>query len=82
MNQEQDLTRRSVLKSGAGGAIGGVFLSQTLAAADLEQRMPNLYNALGVKPIINAAGTITTLGGSLMPPEVIAAWTEALKELC
>lgn len=37
----------------------------------------NIYESLGVKPLINAAGTFTDLGGSLMAPEVIAAWTEA-----
>src|SRR5438094_7787515 len=35
------------------------------------------YEALGVRPIINASGTITTLGGSRMPPEVLAAMVEA-----
>ena len=33
----------------------------------------NIYELLGVKPIINAAGTFTDLGGSLMPPEVLEA---------
>lgn len=36
-----------------------------------------IYDELGVKPIINAAGTFTDLGGSLMSQEVIAAWCEA-----
>ena len=40
---------------------------------------PGVYEALGIKPIINAAGTITNWGGSLMPPEVKAAWNEASK---
>src|SRR5947207_15446088 len=40
---------------------------------------PNVYQTLGVKTIINAAGTITRLGGSLMPPEVVAAWLDASK---
>ena len=35
------------------------------------------YRDLGVEPIINASGTITTLGGSLMPPEVLDAMKEA-----
>ena len=33
----------------------------------------NIYELFGVTPIINAAGTFTDLGGSLMPSEVIAA---------
>jgi uncharacterized pyridoxal phosphate-dependent enzyme len=38
---------------------------------------PSVYDLLGVKTVINAAGTLTTLGGSLMPPEVLAALTSA-----
>lgn len=30
----------------------------------------NIYDELGVEPIINAAGTLTRLSGSLIPPEV------------
>ena len=37
----------------------------------------NIYAKLGVKTLINAQGTYTTLGGSLMPPEVVQAMTEA-----
>jgi hypothetical protein len=32
-----------------------------------------VYTSLELRPIINAAGTYTHLGGSLMPPEVIKA---------
>lgn len=32
---------------------------------------------LGVRPVINAAATLTKLGGSLMPPEVVAAMSAA-----
>ena len=35
------------------------------------------YKDLGVKPFINASGTITTLGGSLMTSEVLEAMREA-----
>ncbi len=37
------------------------------------------YEELGVRPFINAAGTITTLGGSLMPPEALAAAAQAAR---
>lgn len=37
------------------------------------------YKSLGVKPIINAFATLTRLGGSLMPPEVVQAMQEASK---
>ncbi len=35
------------------------------------------YQDLGVRPFINASGTITTLGGSLMPSEVLEAMRAA-----
>ncbi len=37
----------------------------------------DVYKSFGVRPIINAAGSITALGGSIMPPEVLAAWNAA-----
>lgn len=35
------------------------------------------YKALGIRPVINAFATLTKLGGSLMPPEVLQAMNEA-----
>lgn len=35
------------------------------------------YQSLGVRPLINACATMTKFGGSLMPPEVLAAMNEA-----
>ncbi len=37
----------------------------------------SIYEELGIRPIINASATLTRLGGSIMPPEVIAAMVEA-----
>ena len=34
---------------------------------------PNIYESLGVRPIINCRGTFTVLGGSMELPEVRAA---------
>jgi L-seryl-tRNA(Ser) seleniumtransferase len=39
--------------------------------------IPDVYQKLGVTPIIHAAGTTTRYGGSLMRPETIAAMQEA-----
>lgn len=39
--------------------------------------MATLYHELGVRPVINAAGTLTRLGGSLMPAEVVEAMVRA-----
>jgi len=36
-----------------------------------------IYTRLGVHPVINAVGTVTVLGGVIMPPEVVAAMEEA-----
>ena len=41
---------------------------------------PSIYERLGVRPFINARGTITTLGGSIMPPQVIEAMVEASQQ--
>ena len=76
--REPRVSRRDVLKTGAGGALGGMLAGGPLAAA-CGTGNADVYETLGVKRIINAAGTITTLGGSLMPPEVVAAWTQASK---
>lgn len=37
----------------------------------------DIYDRLGVRKVINAWGTITTVGGSLMPPEAFRAMEEA-----
>jgi len=55
-------TRRSVLASPA-----------LLAAAPGK----DVYAGLGIRPIINFQGTMTTIGASKMPPEVHAAMAEA-----
>ena len=69
------MTRRGALTTGAGLALGGVLGAGEPAAAAPAGR--SVYETLGVKHVINATGTVTFLGGSLMPPEVVAAWTDA-----
>jgi L-seryl-tRNA(Ser) seleniumtransferase len=71
------MTRRGMLKGGAGLALGGMLPSASEAEAPASGS--GVYQALGIKPVINATGTVTILGGSLMPPEVIAAWVEAAR---
>ena len=41
---------------------------------------PTIYHRLGLRPFINARGTITTLGGSIMPPAVVGAMVEASRQ--
>jgi L-seryl-tRNA(Ser) seleniumtransferase len=40
---------------------------------------PATLESLGLRPVINAAATLTKLGGSLMPPEVVAAMAEGAR---
>ncbi len=78
--ENSELTRRELLISGAGGvAAAGVVGADSDTADASESTELDVYGMLGIKRIINAAGTITTLGGSLMPPDVVAAWTAASK---
>ena len=37
----------------------------------------NIYKRLGIRTVINGNATLTRLGGSIMPPEVVAAMAEA-----
>ena len=70
------VTRRGLLQAGAGLALGSALGPDDAPGAG-GPRKPGVYEALGVKHVINATGTMTTLGGSLMPPEVVAAWADA-----
>lgn len=81
MNEDESaqLSRRSLLTSGAAGAMAvGLGADSTLrvTGAGIEE---SIYQQLGVRTVINAAGTITALGGSIMPPEVLAAWSAAAR---
>lgn len=39
----------------------------------------SIYDELGVRPIVNASATLTRLGGSVMPPEVVQSMVDASK---
>ena len=41
-----------------------------------------IYEDLGVRPLINAAGTVTNYGGSVMDPGIFAVMREANREFC
>ncbi|HKA06186.1 MAG TPA: aminotransferase class V-fold PLP-dependent enzyme [Gemmataceae bacterium] len=74
--ERHTMTRRKLLQAGAGMAVGSALPADAGAAPPGK---PGVYEALGLKPVINAAGTFTALGGSVMPPEIVAAWVEASK---
>src|SRR5512138_1169282 len=64
--------RRSFIRSLSSlPLVGGLLTSRPALAAP---RKRDYFKELGVRPIINAAGTYTALTSSLMPPEVVAAW--------
>jgi uncharacterized pyridoxal phosphate-dependent enzyme len=72
--------RRNFLSSvGAIAAAGwpGNALARGKRAAAAASAAGNIYKELGVKTIINAWGTITLIGGSLIPPEAVAAMNAA-----
>jgi L-seryl-tRNA(Ser) seleniumtransferase len=72
------VTRRGAIQAGAGLAVGNV-LNAGAARAEPPRGGPGVYESLGIKPVINATGTVTVLGGSVMPPEVVAAWADAAR---
>lgn len=92
MKSRSELTRRQLLNAALAAPVVSAValrvddvsaapasaLSQAPATAS-HLRSP-LYARLGVKTFINAYGTLTTLSGTLMPPEVTAAMEEASKQ--
>jgi L-seryl-tRNA(Ser) seleniumtransferase len=80
-DRNDEPTRRDALKTWTGGTLGGLLASAAPGeAAEAQPSRRNVYEQLGVRRVINAAGTLTALGGSLMPPEVVAAWREAAED--
>jgi L-seryl-tRNA(Ser) seleniumtransferase len=74
------ITRRGLLASGAGLALGSLLSANKSLEGSVQKPKGNsVYEAIGVKHVINATGTVTILGGSLMPSEVVAAWEDASK---
>jgi len=76
-SDRRKVSRRRVLQASAGLAVTSAIASN--ANADPPMSPLNVYEKLGIKPVINAVGTVTVLGGSVMPPEVVAAWADAAK---
>src|SRR6266849_302617 len=80
MNIKKKITRRGLLASGTGLALAQMLsANNSLEGSVQKPKGISVYQAIGVKHVINATGTVTTLGGSLMPSEVVAAWIGASK---
>ncbi|MCK0189593.1 aminotransferase class V-fold PLP-dependent enzyme [Arenibacter sp. F20364] len=73
------LSRRKLLKTLSsvpvvGGLVGtGLLTPQLLSAAVTEPAKRNFFKELGIRTFINAAGTYTSMTGSLMADEVTSA---------
>src|SRR5258708_34888388 len=61
-----------------GALPGGQRLAMAMAAKNTRNSM-KVYTRLGLRPIVNASGTYTHLGGSLMPPEILEAMNDAAR---
>jgi L-seryl-tRNA(Ser) seleniumtransferase len=74
----KSFSRRSLIQTGIGSLAGGLLAGKVdpVRAAPAAQQA-NIYQRLGVRTVINAVGTVTTLGGSLMPEAVKQAMEEA-----
>ena len=70
------ITRRKLFQSG-GGVIAGSALLQAAPASSTMQLGPNIYESIGVTPVVNCRGTYTIITGSQTLPEVKKAMDEA-----
>jgi uncharacterized pyridoxal phosphate-dependent enzyme len=68
--------QRSVMAGVAGSLLPNVSLAEKSPVSSVPTG-PNLYEAIGVRPLINAKGTYTIISGSLSLPEVKQAMEEA-----
>jgi len=77
------VTRRELLRMaglfGAGSVVpaSSVSAAQARPAAPASPQASNVYEAIGVRPLINCRGTFTIIGGSIELPEVRAAKSAA-----
>lgn len=64
------------------GGLASTGLVRTAAGARLEKptHRRNYFKELGLRPLINGRGVVTTLTGSLMPPEVLDAMNFAAQQ--
>ena len=80
------MKRRDIIQNLSVLPFAGSFLSVTSAASAADNGQlpsgplsigPNIYESIGVEPIINCRGTFTIIGGSVERPEVRAAMEAA-----
>jgi D-glucosaminate-6-phosphate ammonia-lyase len=73
------MTRRKLIQGSGGILTAGLFPAKRglAAPAKVLQLGPNLYESIGVTPLVNCRGTFTIISGSLTLPEVKHAMEEA-----
>lgn len=82
------MNRREIIKGLSLVPIAGAFHKSSYGAtADSEyfqknrnKQDPGIYESIGVRPLINARGTVTVIGGSRILPEVQKAMDEAVRQ--
>nr|WKN40222.1 aminotransferase class V-fold PLP-dependent enzyme [Tunicatimonas sp. TK19036] len=80
------INRRSLIKRlGSLPFLGGLLASSapitSVASTTTKTAVKqSLFQELGIRPVINARGTMTFLSGSLMEPEVVAAINETAQD--
>jgi L-seryl-tRNA(Ser) seleniumtransferase len=82
MNLQVFNRRNFFFRAGMTGVLGVLPGGNRLAAAmaaKAVQESTKVYTRLGLRPIVNASGTYTHLGGSLMPADVIDAMNDAAR---
>ena len=79
-SQATGVSRRDLFRMGNAFAVPALFgaaTARTAAAAGPLKPGPEIYQSIGVEPVINCRGTFTIIGGSVERPEVRAAMDAA-----
>ena len=76
----ETVTRRRVLQGAASATALGAASCAGEPGAGPSASAGEVYRRLGVRPVINGIGTVTNLGGSIMPPEVVEAMAAAARD--
>ncbi len=78
-SSRRGLLRQAGMLSAAVSGLAGASSSALAGAARWVGSQKSVYRELGVRPLINAAGTYTALSASLLPPPVVRAMEEAAR---
>ena len=77
------MDRREIIKRlSAAPFVGAMYPLESVFASETQQRAAsataqNIYQKIGIEPVINCRGTFTIIGGSVERPEVVEAMHQA-----